>query len=100
MPTFSHSLVVNAPQSEIFAILDDVRRTPEWLTRCTGIDKMMDVSVDFVALSGKADGTTSLTHTIDIRTKGFGKIFGPIIRRTLPKQTTDAMNRLKALAES
>jgi len=145
MPTFSHSLVVNAPQSEVFAILDDVRRTPEWLTRCTGIDKiddgpnkagtrlkyhykegkrtgemdghitvhdpdkhitmlytdkMMDVTVDFVALSGKAEGMTSLTHTIDIRTKGFGKIFGPIIRRTLPKQTTDAMNRLKALAES
>jgi len=63
-------------------------------------DKIMDVTVDFVAGPGTSEGTTSLTHTIDIRTKGFGKIFGPIIRRTLPKQTTDAMDRLKALAES
>src|SRR5680860_297798 len=126
MPTFSHSLVVNAPQSEIFAILDDGpnktgtrlkyhykdgKRTGEMDGHITVhdpdnhitmlyTDKMMDVTVDFVALLGKAEGTTSLTHTIDIRTKGFGKIFSPIIRRTLPKQTTDAMNRLKALAAS
>lgn len=126
MPTFSHSLVVNAPQAEIFAILDDGpnktgtrlkyhykdgKRTGEMDGHITVhdpdnhitmlyTDKMMDVTVDFVALLGKAEGTTSLTHTIDIRTKGFGKIFSPIIRRTLPKQTTDAMNRLKALAES
>ena len=145
MPTFSHTLQVEASRPEIFAILDDVSRTPEWLTRCTGIDKldpgpnavgtrlryhykegrrtgamdgritvrdpdehiamlytdkMMDVTVDFVALPGTTDGSTRLTHTIDIRTKGIGKVFGPLIRRSLPRQTTDAMDRLKALAES
>ncbi len=43
--------------------------------------------------------TTSLTHSIDIKTKGFGKLFTPLIKRTLPTQTTDAMEQLKALAE-
>ena len=47
-----------------------------------------------------SDGVgTSLTHTIDIATKGFGKVFTPLIRRDLPKQTIDAMTKLKALAE-
>jgi hypothetical protein len=142
MPRFAHTLSVSAPPSTIFAIVDDVTRTPEWLSRCTGIDKldagpndvgtrltyhyndgrrtgsmdgqivarepdrhfamkfadtMMDVTVDFVAAS---DGVgTSLTHTIDIATKGFGKVFSPLIRRQLPKQTMDAMTKLKALAE-
>ena len=126
MPTFSHSLVVNAPQSEIFAILDDVRRTPEWLTRCTGIDKIDDgpnkagTRLKYHYKDGKRTGEMDgqitvhdpdnhitmlytdkmMDVTVDIRTKGFGKIFSPIIRRTLPKQTTDAMDRLKALAES
>jgi hypothetical protein len=126
----------------VFAIIDDVSRTPDWLTRCTGIDKlddgpnrvgtplryhyrdgrrtgtmdgeivaraedrhfamrftdsMMDVTVDFVAAP---DGVgTTLTHTVDIATKGFGLLFAPLIRRTLPRQTIDAMGRLKALAE-
>ena len=34
-----------------------------------------------------------------VATKGFGKLFTPLIRRTLPKQTMDAMTKLKALAE-
>ena len=142
MPRFAHTLSVSAPPSTIFAIVDDVTRTPQWLSRCTGIDKLdpgpndigtrltyhyvdgrrsgsmdgqivarepdrhfamkftdrlMDVTVDFVAAS---DGVgSSLTHTIDIATKGFGRIFVPVIRRTLPKQTMDAMTKLKALAE-
>ena len=142
MPRFAHTLSVSAPPSAIFAIVDDVTRTPQWLSRCTGIDKLdpgpndigtrltyhyvdgrrsgsmdgqivarepdrhfamkftdrlMDVTVDFVAAS---DGVgSSLTHTIDITTKGFGRIFVPVIRRTLPKQTMDAMTKLKALAE-
>lgn len=145
MPAFSRTLEVNAPQSQVFSIVDDIDRTPEWLTRCTRIDKlddgpntvgtklkyhyrdgkrtgqmdghitvhepnehvamlytdkMMDVTVDFVAAPGTAEGLTSLTHTIDIRTKAFGRLFGPIIKRTLPKQTIDAMDRLKALAEA
>ena len=145
MPNFAHTVEVNAPYSQVFAILDDVSRTPEWLARCTRIDKldegpnqvgtrlryhykdggrtgemdgeitahdadehlamvyrdkMMDVSVDFVAKPGGAPGTTSLTHTINIRTKGMGNVFAPIVKMTLPKQTTTAMDKLKALAES
>lgn len=38
MPEFSHTLRVDAPPEQIFAILDDVTRTPQWLERCTGID--------------------------------------------------------------
>lgn len=143
MPRFSHTLSVSAPPAAVFSIVDDVSRTPQWLSRCTGIDKlsdgpndvgtpltyhyddgrrtgsmdgqviarepdrhfamkftdrMMDVTVDFVAAS---DGVgTTLTHTIDIATKGIGKLFAPLIRRELPKQTIDAMTRLKAMAES
>ena len=143
MPRFSHTLSVNTPPSTIFAIVDDFTKTPLWLARCTGIDKvseaandvgtevryhyvdgrrkgtmdgqiiahepdrhfamkfsdkMMDVTVDFVAAS---DGVgTTLTHSVDIATKGFGKVFTPLIKRDLPKQTMDAMTRLKAMAES
>jgi carbon monoxide dehydrogenase subunit G len=143
VPRFSHTLSVTAPPATVFAILDDVTRTPQWLSRCTGIDKladgpndvgtplryhyadgrrrgtmdgqviarepdrhfamkfgdrMMDVTVDFVAAS---DGVgTTLTHSIDIATKGIGRLVTPLIRRDLPKQTIDAMTRLKALAES
>ena len=142
MPRFAHTLSVSAPPAAIFAIVDDFTRTPQWLSRCTGIDKlsdgvndvgtelkyhyddgrrtgtmdgqiiarepdrhfamkftdrMMDVTVDFVAAS---DGVgTTLTHSIDIATKGLGKVFAPLIRRDLPKQTIDAMTRLKAMAE-
>lgn len=60
-------------------------------------DRMMDVTVDFVAAS---DGVgTTLTHTIDIATKGLGVLFAPLIKRQLPKQTLDAMTALKRLAE-
>ena len=60
-------------------------------------DRMMDVTVDFVAAS---DGVgTTLTHTIDIATKGLGLLFAPLIKRQLPKQTLDAMTALKRLAE-
>lgn len=145
MPSFAHTVEVNAPHSQVFAILDDVGRTPEWLTRCTRIDKLddgpnavgtrlryhyrdggrsgemegeitahdsdehlamvyrdklMDVTVDFVARRGGEPGTTSLTHTIDIRTKGMGNLFAPIVKMTLPKQTTTAMDKLKALSEA
>jgi len=143
VPSFSHTLSVSTPPSAVFAIIDDFSKTPLWLSRCTGIDKLsdgpndvgtelkyhyddgrrsgtmdgqiiarepdrhfamkftdklMDVTVDFVAAS---DGVgTTLTHSIDIATKGFGKLFTPLIRRDLPKQTMDAMTKLKAMAES
>ena len=143
MPRFAHTLSVSAPPAAIFAIVDDFSKTPLWLSRCTGIDKlsdgpndvgtalkyhyddgrrsgtmdgqiiarepdrhfamkftdtMMDVTVDFVAAS---DGVgTTLTHSIDIATKGFGRLLTPLIRRQLPKQTMDAMTKLKAMAEA
>jgi carbon monoxide dehydrogenase subunit G len=143
VPRFSHTLSVSAPPAAVFAIVDDFSKTPQWLSRCTGIDKLsdgpndvgtdlryhyddgrrrgtmdgqviarepdrhfamkfsdklMDVTVDFVAAS---DGVgTTLTHSIDIATKGIGKLFTPLIRRDLPKQTMDAMTKLKAMAES
>lgn len=143
MPHFAHTLPVSAPPAVVFAILDDFSKTPQWLSRCTGIDKLdagpndvgtklkyhyddgrrsgtmdgeivarepdrhfamkftdklTDVTVDFVAAS---DGVgTTLTHTIDIATKGFGKLISPLISRQLPKQTMDAMTKLKAMAEA
>jgi hypothetical protein len=143
VPRFSHTLSVSAPPAVVFGIIEDFTKTPLWLSRCTGIDKLsggpndvgtplryhyddgrrsgtmdgqviarepdrhfamkftdklMDVTVDFVAAS---DGVgTTLTHSIDIATKGFGKLFTPLIRRDLPKQTMDAMTKLKAMAES
>ncbi|GAA2166585.1 SRPBCC family protein [Pedococcus bigeumensis] len=143
MPRFSHTLSVSAPPAAVYSIVDDFTKTPLWLSRCTGIDKlsdgpndvgtqlkyhyndgrrtgtmdgqiiarepdrhfamkftdrMMDVTVDFVAAS---DGVgTTLTHSIDISTRGIGKLFTPLIRRDLPKQTMDAMTKLKAMAES
>jgi len=144
MQKFTHTLEVDTSRSEVFSILDDVGRTPEWLNRCTGVDKlsdgpnavgtqlkyhykdgsrtgemdgritayepeehiamlytdsMMDVSVDFVATPGPVDDSTRLTHTIDIRTKGLARLFWPIIKVALPRQTTEAMARLKRLAE-
>jgi uncharacterized protein YndB with AHSA1/START domain len=143
MPQHSQTMEVDAPPEAIFAILDDVTRTPEWLKRCTRIDKlsdgpiavgqklkyhyrdggrtgvmdgevaqyeanrhlenrftdkMMDVSVDFRAEPLGAD-RSRLTHTITIDTKGFGKVFTPMINRQLPDQTRGAMTSLKALAE-
>ncbi len=143
MPHFSHTEVVAAEPAAVFAILDDTSRTPEWLERCTQIeklsegpnqvgtqlryhyrdgrrtgvmngsivvhnpgrqitmaylDRMMDVTVDFVTEPAGA-GTTRLTHTIDITPQGFFKLLTPLIKRSLPGQTRDAMDRLKDLAQ-
>lgn len=142
MPEYSHTEHVNALPASVFELLDDTSRTPEWLSRCTGIDKlsegpnrvgtklryhyksggragsmdgeitvheparrltmlyvdkMMDVTVDFVTAPEGVG--TSLTHNINIQPKGFGKVFTPLIKRSLPKQTLDAMAKLKAIAE-
>jgi len=143
MPSYAHTETIAAPPSVVFAILDDFSRTPEWQTRCTGIDKLEDgpnqvgtplryrfrdgrrtgdmtgeitqreqdgrltlhfvdklteVTVDFqTAAMGEE---TSLTHEIEVRTKGFGKLFTPMIKRSLPNQTLDSMSRLRALAEA
>lgn len=144
MPQFSHTEIVRAEPSRVFAVLDNVEITPSWLERCTRLerltpgptrvgtklnyhykdgsrtgrmdgevvarerdrrltnafsDKLLDVTVDFALAPGLEEETTSLTHTITITPKGFGKVFTPMIRRQLPGQTTGAMAALKRLVE-
>ena len=61
-------------------------------------DKMMDVTVDF-RVAGQGGGSR-LTHQIDISPRTvMAKLFAPMIRKQLPKQTIAAMEKLKALAE-
>jgi carbon monoxide dehydrogenase subunit G len=61
-------------------------------------DKMMEVSVDFHVTDAAAG--SRLTHTIDITPKNFlARMFGPFIRRGLPKQTITAMDRLRTLLD-
>lgn len=59
-------------------------------------DRMMEVIVDFrVVPTGPG---ARLTHTIDITPLTFAaKLFAPLIRRQLPKQTVAAMDGLRAL---
>ena len=42
MPDYSHTETVNASPAAVFAILDDVTRAPEWLKRCTQLDKLSE----------------------------------------------------------
>lgn len=145
MPQHAHTETVSASPAAIFAIIDDLSRTPQWLKRCTRldnlsggpttvgdllkysykegrrmgvmdgsvvervpdrrltnrfVDSMMDVTVDFGLQPGATADQTVLTHTITITTKGFGRIFAPLIARQLPGQTVGAMSELKKLAES
>ncbi len=37
---FSHTLDVAHAPEKVFALLDDLGRTPEWLERCTGIERL------------------------------------------------------------
>ena len=53
--------------------------------------QMTDVTVDFRTAPRAPE--TSLTHEIAIAPKGIGKLFTPMIKRSLPKQTLDAMPR-------
>ena len=39
---FQHAVDVRVAPESAFAVLDDVARTPEWLARCTGIDKLSE----------------------------------------------------------
>lgn len=63
------------------------------------VDKMMEVVVDF--RTEAAGAGTKLTHAIDITPRTFmAKLFSPLIRRQVPKQTIGAMEKLKALLEA
>jgi uncharacterized protein YndB with AHSA1/START domain len=140
---FSHTLDVAQDPDQVFALLDELERTPEWLERCTRIEKLspgpnevgtklryayrdgvragtmdgeivtripgeriafrygdetMEVAVDF-HVTNAAQGAR-LTHTIDITPKTlFAKLFSPLIRRGLPRQTVAAMEKLRTLLD-
>jgi carbon monoxide dehydrogenase subunit G len=76
-----------------------VARTPsERITMHYG-DKMMGVVVDFHMVPNGSG--TKLTHTIEISPKSFfTKLFAPMIRKQLPKQTVTAMESLRGLLAS
>jgi carbon monoxide dehydrogenase subunit G len=59
-------------------------------------DKMMRVGVHF-AMEPSGAGTR-LTHSIEITPQTFlAKLFSPLIRKQLPKQTITAMESLRTL---
>jgi uncharacterized protein YndB with AHSA1/START domain len=144
MPKATHTVEIDAPRSAVFAIIDDVGRTPEWQQRCINVeklspgpnsvgtnlrytfkdgprtgqmtgritarepderfsmeyaDKLMRVGVDFVLRDGATSSSTSLTHAVDVHGRGLGRLFAPIATRTLPRQTVNAVESLKAIAE-
>jgi uncharacterized protein YndB with AHSA1/START domain len=74
-------------------------RTPNERLTVGYTDKMMEVVVDF-HMTKKDGGGARLVHTIDIRPRSlFAKLFAPLVRRQLPKQTIAAMETLRGLVE-
>ncbi len=37
---FEHTIAVARKPERVFAVLDDVAKTPKWLARCTGLEKL------------------------------------------------------------
>lgn len=73
-------------------------RVPNQHLACRYDDKMMAVTVDF-RMQRQGPGA-QLVHTIEIVPKTFaGKLFSPLIRKQLPKQTIAAMEKLRELLE-
>jgi len=73
-------------------------RTPNERLTMGYTSKVMEVVVDFHMT--KREGGARLVHTIDIRPKSlFAKLFAPLVRRQLPKQTITAMETLRGLVE-
>lgn len=71
MPSYSHSIDIAAPPAEVFALLDDVERTPEWLGPCTRMAKV-------------SDGPNAVGTRLDYEFKqgrGTGRMDGEIIAR-------------------
>ncbi len=79
-------------QGEILTLVPDQRLV------CRYFDKMMEVEVDMKVMPA---GTGSrVTHLITITPKTFmAKMFSPLIRLGLPKQTITAMDALKRILE-
>lgn len=42
MPDFTHTVTIDAAPEQVFAVINDTSRTPEWQARCTRIDKLTD----------------------------------------------------------
>ena len=139
-----HSVLVMATPSQVFALLDDLPRTPEWLKPCTELkklspgpnavgvklsysymqggqagvmegeilervagnkltcvyrDAMMEVRVEF-NVQRESPGAR-LTHVITITPQTWlGRLMSPLIRRSLPRQTREAMDSIKAILDA
>ena len=66
--------------------------------RMRGGSRMADV--DFVATFAPSDGGTKLDTTLNLEPKGPGKLFQPIMRRTVPKDEAKTMQSFKRWVES
>lgn len=139
-----HTISVTTTPAQVFALLDNLPRTPEWLKPCTELrklapgpnavgdrlsysfsqggrpglmqgeilervpgsrlvcvysDAMMEVRVEFNVL--REPSGARLTHRIAITPRTWlARLMSPLIRRSLPKQTRDAMERIRAILES
>lgn len=137
---FDHTLDVPQDPATVFAFLDDLSLTPQWLGPCTGLEKVtpganavgdklkyshnqgggsgvmdgeitarepgarlayrywdasFEVTID-MRMAPAPGGGTRLTHAIDITPKSFlTKMAAPMIRGALPKQTIDAMEKVR-----
>ena len=138
---FDHTIDVPQDPAAVFAFLDDLSLTPQWLGPCVGLEKLspgpnavgdklkyeheqggrrgvmdgeitaresgkrlafrywdssFEVVIDF-RMEPSGNGTR-LTHLIDITPKSFmTKLMTPMIRGALPKQTTDAMEKVREM---
>ncbi|MEP6865801.1 MAG: SRPBCC family protein [Deltaproteobacteria bacterium] len=60
---FEYAVEILKPQATVFAVLDDVSRTPEWLSRCTKIEKLdpgpnaVGTKLRYDYLQGRKTGT-------------------------------------------
>ncbi|MEI2820826.1 MAG: SRPBCC family protein [Marmoricola sp.] len=85
MPSYSHTETVNAAPESIFAVLEDVARTPEWLARCTQLDKLSDGPVGV--------GTKLRYHYTQGRQSGVmdGEVVAFAANQRLTNKFTDSM---------
>ncbi len=63
-----------------------------------GGSRMADV--EYVATLTPAEGGTKLGSTLNLDPKGPGKLFEPIMRRTVPKEEAKTMESFKRWVES
>lgn len=60
---FEYAIEIAKPPAAVFAVLDDVSRTPEWLSRCTKIEKLdpgpnaVGTNLRYDYLQGRRPGT-------------------------------------------